>query len=128
MRSPLRSAGSLDLELPAVPSSVATGRHAVAEFCAGLAVDHEAVALAVSEAVTNAVVHAYRDDAHGPVRISASLAGSALLVVVNDNGQGMTPGTDSGVGLALIARLSSTVEIDGDGAGTRLAMHFAPTP
>jgi hypothetical protein len=42
---------------------------------------------------------------------TASLAGSGLLVVINNDGRGMTPPTGSpgiGVGLALIARLSST--------------------
>ena len=41
---------ALDLELPATPTSVTTARHAVAEFCNGHALDHGAVALAVTEA------------------------------------------------------------------------------
>ena len=52
---------SLDLELPATAASVPTARHAVAEFSAGQTLDHAAIAIAVSEAVTNAVMHAYRD-------------------------------------------------------------------
>lgn len=122
-------AGPLELELPAVPSSVATTRHAVAEFCAGQALDHDAVAFAVSEAVANAVVHAYRDGAHGHVRISASLDGGSLLLVIRDDGQGMTPRTDSpgmGVGLAIIASLSCSLEIAGDAGGTRLTIRFDP--
>jgi bifunctional DNase/RNase/anti-sigma regulatory factor (Ser/Thr protein kinase) len=128
MSAPRIAAVPLRLELPAVPASVADGRHAVGDFCRGLVVDHDGVALAVSESVSNAVVHAYPDGARGAVRIFAALDGLELVVVVTDDGRGMTPRTDSpgmGIGLALIARLASSVEIDGVGVGARLAMRFA---
>ena len=117
----------LELELPATPRSAATARNAITQFCADQAVDHGAVMLAVSEAVANAVVHAYRDRQPGPVRVIASFEDHALHVVVSDDGTGMKPRTDSpgmGMGLALIARLSSSVQIDGDGDGTRVSMRF----
>ena len=90
--------------------------------------DHAAIAIAVSEAVTNAVMHAYRDREPGAVRILASFGDGAFIIVVSDDGLGMTPRTDSrgmGVGLVLIAQLSTLLEIDGDGKGTRLTMSFA---
>ena len=55
------AAPSFELELPAVASSVAAGRHAVRKFCDGHSLDHGKIAIAVSEALTNVVVHAYRD-------------------------------------------------------------------
>lgn len=117
----------LDLELAATPASVATARHAVAGYCADQALDHDGVALAVSEAVTNAVMHAYRDREPGAVRVFASVVEGALVVVISDDGLGMTPRTDSpgmGLGLSLIAQFATTVEIDGGEDGTRVALSF----
>ena len=117
----------LDLELAATAGNVVTARHAVADYCADQAVDHDGVALAVSEAVTNAVMHAYRDREPGAVRIFASVGEGALVVIVSDDGPGMTPRSDSpgiGLGLPLIAQLSTTLEIDGDDLGTRVIMSF----
>ena len=108
--------------------SVRTARHAVAEFSAGLMVDHDAIAIAVSEAVANAVVHAYPDRSDGHVRVHASQELGALLIIISDDGQGMAAQSDRGglgVGLSLIARLCSSLQIDGDGVGTRLTMRFA---
>ena len=119
------SAGPLELELPATPISVKTARHAVAEFCNGHALDHWAVALAVTEAVAIAVVHAYRDGDPGLVYVAASLEDGSLAVVVSDDGQGMTPRTDSpgvGLGLALIANLTDAMRIEHDGGGTAHAL------
>jgi serine/threonine-protein kinase RsbW/stage II sporulation protein AB (anti-sigma F factor) len=120
--------GPLELELPAAPTSVTTARHAIADFCAGHALDHEAVALAVSEAVANTVVHAYLDRDPGLVYVSASLDDGALTVMISDDGQGMTPRPDSrgmGIGLALIANVTDSMHIDHDDGGTRLTMRFA---
>jgi serine/threonine-protein kinase RsbW len=90
--------------------------------------DQAAVALAVTEAVANAVVHAYRDGDPGLVYVAASLDDGALAVIISDDGEGMTPRTDSpgiGLGLALIANLADTMQIEHDGGGTRLIMRFA---
>ena len=92
----------LDAELAATAANVVTARHAVADYCADQALDHDGVALAVTEAVTNAVMHAYRDREPGTVRIFASVGDGALVVIVSDDGPGMTPRTDSpGIGLGL---------------------------
>jgi anti-sigma regulatory factor (Ser/Thr protein kinase) len=117
----------LELDLPADTESVRIARHAVARFAADHAVDHDGVALAVSEAVTNAVLHAYPDRLGGHVRVRVSVEPLALLIVVSDDGRGMaarSPSRGLGVGLVLIARLCNALEIDGAG-GTRLTMRFA---
>ena len=80
----------LDIELAATPGNVLRARHAVASYSADQAVDHEAVAIAVSEAVTNAVMHAYRDASRERSALRVPSEG-ALLVIVSDDGPGMTP-------------------------------------
>jgi serine/threonine-protein kinase RsbW len=128
MRSPPSPVAPLHIELPAVADSVGTARHAVAAFCVGHALDHEGIAIAVSEAVANAVTHAYGDDADGAVRVFADLEPAALLIVISDDGHGITPRTDSpgmGIGLVLIARIATSLQIDDGSSGTRLTMRFA---
>jgi serine/threonine-protein kinase RsbW len=94
-------------------------------------IDVHAVALAVSEAVTNAVVHAYSDAAlPGDVEIFAQRhLDDGLEVVVSDYGHGLLPRPDSpgmGVGLPLLATLADHFEIErGDSGGTRVRMTFA---
>ena len=62
----------------------------------GIAVDRDAVGVVVSEAVTNAVLHAYRDrDQPGRVHVSASLDDHGVQVAVDDDGLGMRPRVDS---------------------------------
>jgi serine/threonine-protein kinase RsbW len=127
MRPPPSSAGPLGIELPAQPRSVASARHAVADFCVGRALDHHAVAIAVSEAVTNAVVHAYPVGVDGGIRLVATLHAASLVVKVSDHGRGMTPRIESpgmGIGLGLIAKLSDSFEIHDARNGTTLTMCF----
>lgn len=64
-----------------------------------------AVALAVTEAATNAVVHAYRG-AHGPIYVEADIEDGDLEVVVADDGHGFTTAASTrlGAGLAVVAR------------------------
>jgi serine/threonine-protein kinase RsbW len=75
------------------------------------------IKLAVTEACTNVVVHAY-PDREGPMEISASIDGTAgLVLVVRDEGNGIVPRPDSpglGLGLPLIATLSDSVELGRD--------------
>lgn len=126
----------LTLEHPATPQAVADVRHAVLGFVevAGLqsAVSGDDVALAVSEAATNVVHHAYRnDDRPGPVLVEAFVEDDALVVTVGDQGCGMLPRLDSpgvGLGLPVISRVTSALEIqdsDGPRGGVTLRMAFA---
>jgi serine/threonine-protein kinase RsbW len=119
---------SLNLDLAAEPASVPVARHALAEFVAGRSVDRPAVEVAVSEAVSNAVVHAYREASEpGRIAVHAQLDDSRLRVVVSDRGLGMRPRPDSpglGLGLPLIAQLATHVDITSE-AGTTVLMHFA---
>ncbi len=95
------------------------------------AFDPEGVAVAVSEALTNAVVHAYVHTAEpGYVELVAeSMPGGGLRIMVCDDGRGMTPRGDSpgaGLGLPLMASLADRFDVQPrPGGGTRLCMDFA---
>jgi anti-sigma regulatory factor (Ser/Thr protein kinase) len=119
---------SLCLDLAAEPASVSVARHALADFVARRAVDHPAIEVAVSEAVSNAVVHAYRESAEpGRIAVRAAFDATVLHVEVIDTGVGMRPRADSpglGLGLPLIAQLAAHLDITSDG-GTRVKMAFA---
>jgi serine/threonine-protein kinase RsbW len=122
----------LELTLPARPESVAEIRAAVRQFAAQHGVDRDvlgSVALAVSEAATNAVVHGFVDRAPGVVRTLARTGPDELIVHIADDGRGMQPRVDSpgmGVGLPIIGQLARTLDIRQSGeAGTELRMSFA---
>lgn len=124
--------GVLDLVLPAERQDVARARWAVAEHArqAGMEPAPVAdVALAVSEACANVVVHAARDRALDvELRVRACVEDEWLVVVVADDGVGMAPRTDSpgmGLGLPLMAQLSASLEFDvAPGGGTEVRMAF----
>ena len=119
---------------PAAPEAVGEARRATRELAQRYGVDDvliTSILLCVSEAVTNAVVHAYRDHAEpGDIELEARKPDGYLCIYVRDSGLGMRPRTDSpgaGFGLPLITQLASEVAIRsgrGDGAGTELAMRF----
>jgi serine/threonine-protein kinase RsbW len=110
----------LELVLPARPENVAVVRHALGGFGDAFDISDQALAdikLAVTEACTNVVVHAY-PDGEGPLGISAWMQDERLTVVVHDEGRGMLPRPDSpglGLGLPLIATLAESLEL---GTGT----------
>ncbi len=119
--------------LPAEPASVPLARHGVTDFArehgAGetLAAD---VALAVSEAVSNAVVHAFRAGAPGTIEVSAALERDRLVVGVTDTGEGMHARTDSpglGLGIPLMGQIAERLDISGGpgNRGTAVRLTFA---
>lgn len=116
-----------------VPASVAEARAAVAGFAETAGANEEGIAavkVAVSEAVTNAVLHAYLDaPSAGPVHVDAEREAQRLRVRVTDEGRGMMPRSDSpgiGLGLPLIAQMTQSFEVrSGAGGGTCLDMSFA---
>ena len=120
--------------VPASPESVPHLRESVAVFARERGMPESRVhdvRLAVSEAVTNAVVHAYRERAKpGTVAVSVTVDdGEWIEVRVTDEGGGMTPRDDSpgsGLGLPLIHRLADRVDhrTPPGGSGTELLMRF----
>jgi serine/threonine-protein kinase RsbW/stage II sporulation protein AB (anti-sigma F factor) len=114
---------------PGTPLGVAAARgevEAIARDCGieGLALG--AVKLAVNEAVTNAVVHAYAER-EGTIAVTVALTAEELTVTVADTGAGLLPRADSpglGVGLPLIAQLADNVDVHSGDEGTQIRMSF----
>jgi anti-sigma regulatory factor (Ser/Thr protein kinase) len=115
---------------PAVASSVPRARMALAMFAhatGATPAQVEAVRLAVSEALTNAVMHAY--GAHsGAVHVSASRAGEELWVLITDDGHSVDAGYESpglGMGLHLIACMADYFAMHKrTEGGTEIRMRF----
>ena len=119
----------MELEFPAVPESVGKARHAVVDFAAQCSAGTEDIAIAVSEAVSNAVLHAYRAVSKpGLISVVAEREGDVLLLEVSDFGDGLAPHPESpgaGFGLGLIGSVSTFLELrTGRGAGLSLSMRF----
>ena len=115
---------------PAIPGSLPIARRAVTALAAeGGATDEEIdeIRLAVSEALTNVILHAYQDDP-GDIHLTVAVAGGELWVLVGDDGGGLRPRSDRsglGLGLALIAQSCDELTIvKRSGGGTELRMRF----
>jgi serine/threonine-protein kinase RsbW len=128
-------ASDVRLTLPARPENVAVVRHVLGAFAEALQLPDpviEDMRLAVTEACTNVVRHAYADGAPGPVEILIRPEGDALHIVVADRGRGLVSSADTsgpGLGLPLIAALADSVEIEHPpDAGSRLRMSFSRAP
>ncbi len=124
-------AASLRRSIPADTGAPSVARKAVKDFLRGVGVDPGAlsdVLLAVSEVVTNCVVHAYREQPGGKVDLEARRNGDRLLLSVADSGAGMAPRHDSpglGLGLPLVGRVAERVDITPQaGGGTLVSMSF----
>src|SRR3954452_8649235 len=99
-------------ELAAVPASVARARHWMVAFAQEHTSDrdvHERVALAFSEAFTNAVRHAYGPEPSpaDDVCVSADVDDGSLEIVVVDHGRGIHAGSSLaglGAGMSIIAQ------------------------
>ena len=116
----------------ALAESVGGARRAVLgwlETCGDDDWRRDDIALAVSEACTNVVYHAYPAPRTGLFDITAEVVQHELRVSVRDTGVGMRPRTDSpgsGMGLGLIARCSKSVTVDATSHGTDMRITFSP--
>ena len=124
------AAPDLVLSFPARAENVAVVRHAFGGLGEALSVPEQLLSdikLAVTEACTNVVIHAY-PDTEGPMEVRAVLGEEELSIVVRDEGRGVVPRADSpglGLGLPLIATLTESLELGtGDDAATEVRMTF----
>jgi len=120
----------LSRSYPAVADSVPRAREEAKGFAesAGASEDQlDAIRLAVSEAATNVVVHAY-DGAPGEIQLNACVDEEALWIEVADEGVGLRPrieGRGLGVGLALISQVTDAFTIaTRESGGTEVQMRF----
>ena len=108
-------------------------RRAVVDWARGHVEDRAVlsdIALAITEATTNAVLHAYRDtDKPGTVAVTAALDGDHVSFSVRDEGSGLAPRVDSpglGLGLGLIAQVADSADVRApENGGTEVIMRFA---
>ena len=130
----------MQVKLPAISANEGVCRAIVAAFTAQLNPNIEEIAdikCAVSEAVTNAVVHAYRCEG-GPLYISVSLLENrAVRIEIRDRGCGIpdvalarqplyttdTDGERSGMGFSVMETFCDRVTVSSRvGGGTRVTM------
>ena len=125
------------LSLPARARNIAVVRRALEAIAEELALPRrlvEDMRLAVTEACTNVVRHAYSGheaDDQNALRIELRPRPHGMLVVVEDRGRGLAPspeGGGPGLGLPLMAALTEDLQISHgpDNRGSRVAMSFAP--
>ena len=123
------------LTIPAKPEYITLSRLALSGLSRVRPLTDETLAdlkLALTEACSNSVRHAYDDDS-GHVAISFELRDDRLIVEVSDDGTGFEPDaagdgdegaelSEGGLGIAIIRSIADEVEIGGgpDGRGSRL--------
>jgi anti-sigma regulatory factor (Ser/Thr protein kinase) len=125
------SPGDFRLSLLARPENVAVVRHVLGVLVESMGVHRavvEDVRLAVTEACTNVVRHAY-DETPGPMEVEVNPGDDAVEVVVSDHGRGLAGSRDGGgphLGMPLMAALADSIEVDQHaGIGSRVAMSFS---
>jgi serine/threonine-protein kinase RsbW len=129
------NARGLNLTVAARPENLAVVRQALAGYAEAMGFDIDTIAdlkTIVTEASMNVVVHAYAEDAPGPLEVSARPHEDGVEIAVRDRGSGFKPRPadpdDPGLrlGLPLIATLSDQFEIRGGDEGTEVRMILRP--
>jgi serine/threonine-protein kinase RsbW len=123
------------LTIPAKPEYITLCRLALTGIARLRPLTAEVVAdlkLALTEACSNSVRHAYGDGA-GVVEISFDLQPDRLVIEVTDDGEGFVPGdrvddagelTEGGLGIAIINALADEVEIARGASGRGSTLRF----
>lgn len=125
----------LDISLPARAEAIAGLRHQIAAYAQEAGAGDEladSIRLAVTEALSNVVVHAYVDRDGGDMMLEAWRDDDAhLVIVVRDEGVGLVPRTAEspglGLGLLLMAQMADgfTVSNREGMPGTVVELRFA---
>ena len=133
----------MQLKLPALSANEGMARAAVAAFCAQLdpsALEIADIKCAVSEAVTNCIVHAYRHS-RGDIYITVSLLeGRVAKIEIRDRGCGLedvacarqplfttdAAGERSGMGFTVMESFTDKLSVvSKEGQGTKVVMFKA---
>lgn len=131
---PVLSAQPWERHLPANPPTVRTLRRELVDYARVLGASDQtcdAIALAVSEALTNVVQHAYLGREPGPIIVEARVERhNQLLVRICDEGRGPMPRADSpglGLGLGVMAQTADDFNISNrhDTRGTVVTLRFS---
>ena len=121
----------LELDLPAVPESARLVRVALERFADAHGLDADrrfALEVAVGEAVSNAIEHAYgvKD---GRFEVRAAERAGELEVIVGDRGTWRDPREEGrGRGVPIMRALSHNLSIESNRGGTSVRMSFIAPP
>jgi len=134
------SSNSAKLEIKSLTDNIGLARVTVASFAAQLDFtlsEIEEVKVAVSEAVSNAIIHAYHNN-EGVIEIGMAIDNHRLIVTIKDYGQGIsdieqarqpsyTTADRMGLGLVFIDSFMNDLEVDSKlQEGTKLKMIKIP--
>jgi len=120
-------------QYPATAASVGVIRGevaAIARECGLGSKEVGSLCLAVSEAVTNAVVHGSAGRGDARVRVRVTLTAGEMRVAVSDDGGGLKFEAESrglGAGMFIVAAITGRLDIRTSAAGTHVHMAF-PVP
>jgi serine/threonine-protein kinase RsbW len=126
----------VSLVIPAKAEYIALGRLAVTGLLRPRAVEPEVIAdvkLALTEACSNSIRHAYADGRDGEVEIRYELADSTLAVEVSDEGGGFDPALldadpgrldEGGLGIAIIRAVTDDLSVGPRTGGTGYCVRF----
>jgi serine/threonine-protein kinase RsbW len=133
--SPNGDARKVRLTIPAKAEYITLVRLALSGLSLLRPLDDETLGdlkLAVTEACSNSIRHAYRDGREGAVQVSYELYPDRLVVEVSDDGKGFTaseqasaaqgPLSEGGLGIAIIRELADELDVGPgtSGKGSRL--------
>lgn len=131
---------NISIEFVSKSENEGFARVAVAAFVSQLdpTIDELAdVKTAVSEAVTNSIIHGYENEKEGIIRIEAAISGNEVSITVIDNGRGIkdvnqareplyTSRPDlerSGMGFTVMETFMDSLNVESEfGKGTRVIM------
>ncbi len=125
------SRGVVALSIPAKAEYIVLCRLALTGLARIRALEPEVIAdvkLALTEACSNSIRHAYAEGRTGAVEVRYELHGDRLAVEVADDGDGFDPEAErtkdeldeGGLGIAIIRALVDELDIESDGEGSRL--------
>jgi len=130
----------VSIELCSISQNEGFARVAVAAFVSQLDPTVEEITdvkTAVSEAVTNSIIHGYENRKEGIIKIEASITGNEITIIITDKGKGIqdidqameplyTSRPDlerSGMGFTVMETFMDSLEVSSkDGQGTRIVM------
>ena len=125
-------APTVELRMPPRPENLALARLALAGIGSLAGASDGEIAdlkLAVTEACTNAILHAYGDGAAGDLVVRYRFRAATVEIEVEDDGSGFDPDDPGarvselggeGMGLLIIRTLTDLLEIESDASGSRV--------
>lgn len=139
MKKDKKISNAMQMEFLSLPENVGLARVAIASFAAQLDLtlnDLEEVKVAVSEAVSNAIIHGYKRRRDRLVRLKATLYEFDLEIIIEDEGRGIkdveqalqpsysTDPEHMGLGFVFIKSFMDDVQIESKiDCGTRVIMY-----